>query len=109
MNKPIPEAIIGDSDAWQHLNGMPSVIESSANPNKRSTIALHGKGHLAETAQTIASIGAIWNSRQPKTIAKNHGCEIKFIITAQEIRNRSLAKELGNQLPKQIEMDNAQH
>ena len=98
MNKPRPEAILGDSDAWQHQNGMPSVIESSANPNKKTTTALHGKGNLAETAQTIASIGAIWNSRQPKKIAERYGCEIKFVITAQEIRNRSLAHQLGNPL-----------
>jgi len=99
MTKPRPEAILGDSDAWQHRNSMPSVIESSANPNKRTTTALHGKGYLAETAQTIASIGAIWNSRQPKKIAERYGCEIKFVITAQEIRNRSLAHQLGNPLP----------
>jgi hypothetical protein len=99
MNKPRPEAISGDSTAWHHLNSMPSVIETSANPNQRTTVALHGKGQLAETAQTIASIGAIWNSRQPKKIGERYGCEIKYVITAQEIRNRSLAHQLGNALP----------
>lgn len=99
MNKPRPEAITGDSTSWQHINNMPSVIEPSANPNQRTTVALHGTGQLAETAQTIASIGAIWNSRQPKKIGKRYNCDIKYVITAQEIRNRSLAKTLGNKLP----------
>ena len=99
MTKPRPEAILGDCDAWQHQNSMPSVIESSANPNKKTTTALHGEGQLAETAQTIASIGAIWNSRQPKKIGERYNCEIKYVITAQEIRNRSLAHQLGNALP----------
>jgi len=99
MNKPRPEAILGENaNAWQHFNNLPNVCEPSANPNKRNTVALHGDSALAQTAQTIASIGAIWNSRQPKRLADNNNLELKYVITAQEIRNRRLAGQLGNEL-----------
>lgn len=99
MTKPRPEVVLGDPRNWIHFDNLPDISSPSANPNSRSTNALHGDKPLEQTAQAIASIGAIWNSRKPEAMAKRQQIKPEFIYTAQEMRNRQLAKQLGYELP----------
>lgn len=103
MSKPRPEVVLGDSTAWQHFDTLPDISTPSANPNNRTTQALHGESDLERSAQVIASIGGIWNSKQPNAMAKKHNLEPKFIYTAQEMRNRQLASKIGFDLPSRNE------